>query len=78
MKLLTKEPWFGPKNYVGWGLSPRTWQGGIIMFVFIAAVMLAIFLAKDLLMKFITLGILVILFIIIVLLTGGKPGGPKR
>ncbi len=78
MKPLTKTPWFGPKRLIGWGLSPRTWQGGIVMIVFIAAVMLSIYLAKNLLVKFIVLGILVVLFIIVVLLTGGKPGRPSK
>jgi hypothetical protein len=33
---VTRKPWFGPKR-VGVGLSPRSWQGWLVMAVFVAA-----------------------------------------
>ena len=32
-----KQPWFGPKR-IGFGLSPKTWQGWLILAIFIAVV----------------------------------------
>ena len=34
-----RRPWFGPKR-IGFGLRPQTWQGWLIMAVFIAAVVI--------------------------------------
>lgn len=79
MKPLTKKPWFGPKRYVGWGLSPRTWQGVVVMLVFVALILLTdVFFLKDLILRLVAVGILFVLFILITILTGGKPGGPKK
>jgi len=35
--LKPKQPWFGPKR-VGYGISPKTWQGWLIVAVFVAVV----------------------------------------
>jgi len=35
--LNAKRPWFGPKR-IGYGISPKTWQGWLILAVFVAAV----------------------------------------
>jgi predicted amidophosphoribosyltransferase len=32
-----KRPWFGPKR-VGYGIRPQTWQGWLIVAVFVAVV----------------------------------------
>jgi|GEM_PF-480041 len=37
--LKPKQAWFGPKR-VGYGYSPRTWQGWLIIIVFIIIVIL--------------------------------------
>ena len=29
--------WFGPKRY-GWGISPHTWEGWLLLFVFVIVV----------------------------------------
>ena len=35
--LKPKRPWFGPKR-VGYGIRPQTWQGWLIVAVFVAVV----------------------------------------
>jgi preprotein translocase subunit SecE len=35
----TNRPWFGPKR-IGYGLRPQTWQGWLIVLVFVAAFVL--------------------------------------
>ena len=39
--LAPKEPWFGPKR-VGYGYSPRAWQGWVILIVVIIIVFLVV------------------------------------
>jgi len=36
-QLTPKRPWFGPKRF-GYGISPKTWQGWLIVAVFVAVV----------------------------------------
>jgi len=44
--LKPKRPWFGPKR-IGYGISPKTWQGWLILAVFVAAVTgIALWLAR--------------------------------
>lgn len=35
-----KRPWFGPKR-IGWGYSPRTWQGWLVSALMVAAIIIA-------------------------------------
>ncbi|WP_153275317.1 hypothetical protein [Rhodococcus sp. P1Y] len=37
MKLNPPRRWFGPKR-IGWGYSPRTWEGWVTLAVFVAVV----------------------------------------
>jgi len=32
-----QRPWFGPKR-VGWGLRPQTWQGWLIIALFVVVI----------------------------------------
>ena len=40
MPRLTQRPWFGPKRF-GWGWTPVTWQGWLVIVAFIAAIVLS-------------------------------------
>ena len=71
MKRITKKAWFGPKK-VGWGLSPKSWEGWLATLIFIVMVTLDVSLLKDFRVSGVV--ILVILFIILSILTGSKPG----
>jgi hypothetical protein len=37
--------WFGPKR-IGWGASPRSWQGWFVTAVYLVAMLLTTFLAR--------------------------------
>ena len=39
MPHLTERPWFGPKRF-GWGWTPVTWQGWLVVIAFVAAIVL--------------------------------------
>ena len=36
-----KKPWFRPKRY-GWGYSPQTWQGWVIVVAAVAALIVVV------------------------------------
>lgn len=38
---MAKLDWFGPKLY-GWGISPRTWQGWLVVALYILGVALIV------------------------------------
>jgi predicted membrane channel-forming protein YqfA (hemolysin III family) len=37
MKRITEKRWFGPKH-VGWGPAPRSWEGWVVIVVWLASV----------------------------------------
>jgi len=39
MNRITKEPWFG-KRRVGWGLTPKSWQGWVVTLILILILIL--------------------------------------
>lgn len=77
MKRTTKEPWFGPKKYLGWGWSIASWQGAVVVIILVAL------LAGDFTLFHRTLtGILgalaiLVIFAFLAMLTADLPGGPK-
>jgi len=64
--------WFHVKSYgFGWGL-PASWQGWVSLVIYIALVLTVILFApQD--TKFIFIGVLTILFVILVVFTGERP-----
>jgi hypothetical protein len=40
-KMITKYPWFGPKQGFGWGWTPITWEGWTVTGLSMAAVVAA-------------------------------------
>ncbi len=34
-------PWFGPRHGMGWGWAPISWEGKVLSFVVIAALLIA-------------------------------------
>ncbi len=75
--MITKRPWFGPKDYAGWGWRPVTWQGWLVTAAFIAVVGTA---AAEFRFAITTLMVGVVslaAFLVVVWLTGAKPGGPN-
>jgi hypothetical protein len=39
MKMIGKADWFQRRKYGGWGISPRTWQGWLYVFLLLAPFM---------------------------------------
>jgi uncharacterized membrane protein YphA (DoxX/SURF4 family) len=78
MPLLTKESWFGPRHLPGYGWSPRTWQGWLVIFVFIAAILACAFLLPGVALKVGAVVVLVALLVAVCLLTGTRPSSGTR
>lgn len=72
--MITKKPWFRPKRW-GWGWMPITWQGWLVILIFVGVIfLLAINIGSLGQTKFsIGIAISVIILIIICYLTGKKP-----
>jgi len=77
---VTRTAWFGPKRYFGWGWAVKSWRGALTTVVFVglngaASVWrgpgnrLGFLLAAH--------GVLIVLFLAVVVLTGDPPGGPR-
>jgi len=68
--------WFVKKRF-GWGLAPATWQGWLITAAFVTLLILDFVYIRHSPLHFIVFVFLIILFVIIALLTGEKPGHRK-
>jgi hypothetical protein len=78
VRRLTKEPWFGPKTRLGWGLSIVSWQGVVVTAVAVTLVVTSIVLLRPLVVGAIVGGVVLAGFIAVAFLTGDPPGGPAR
>ena len=78
MPPLTKESWFGPRHLPGCGWSPRTWQGWLVSFVFIATILACAFLLPGVALKLGTEIVLIALLLAICLPTGTRPSSRIR
>ncbi len=72
---LTKKPWFGPKRQVGWGWSVTSWEGRLAAAVFFVLAIAAALTLHGSARVASLVGLLVV-FGVVVLLTGDPPGGP--
>ena len=75
MPRLTKDPWFGPKRYVGWGWAPRSWQGWLTTAAMVGLVIIAVATVRGP-VGFAVALIVIILFLVLAWLTGTAPGVP--
>ena len=73
MEGLRKKPWFGPKR-IGWGFRPATWQGWLVMAVYIGALLLTIRLGRSSAVFVVLLILESAAFLIVALLTSWKRG----
>ena len=71
----TKNPWFGPKRW-GWGWRPVSWQGWVVILIYIIVVILIAKVANTIgLTKFyLAVIIATIVLALIAYFTGSKPG----
>ncbi len=71
---MSREYWFGPKTGFGWGLTPITWQGWAVTLLFIGAILMLPMLGRSVPKLPIIVGAS-LLYGLVVVLTGTKPGG---
>lgn len=72
--MITKHPWFGPKNGIGWGWTPVSWEGWVVSALCLATIVGAyLVFGRAPMTTYVTLGAVAAL-IIICLLTGTAPG----
>ena len=72
---VTKTPWFGPKQEVGWGWRVCSWQGWAATGVLLILVVLGSTLLHGLARTLALIG-LMLAYGALMLLTGDPPGGP--
>jgi len=77
MKRITQKSWFGKKR-VGYGPAPATWQGWIITFLLILTIILDFLHFRISITSIIIFIIALIVFFVITILTGGKPGMNRK
>jgi len=77
VKRFTQKSWFGKKS-VGYGPAPATWQGWIITFLLILTIILDFLHFRISITSIIIFIIALIVFFVITILTGGKPGMNRK
>jgi amino acid transporter len=75
IRRITQKPWFGPKRSVGWGWRVSSWQGAIVLLLFLFSMFGVIGYSRSTLTG--ALGAIIIsgIFILVAFLTGDPPGG---
>ncbi len=71
---VTSKPWFGPKRRLGWGWRIVSWEGRLVSAVFLMLMVASATVGGN--SRFLPMTVLLVLFMVIVLLTGDPPGGP--
>jgi hypothetical protein len=72
--MITKEPWFGPRAPYGWGWTPVTWQGWLVIGLCTAIILAALFLFRRGPMTIFVVTGTVAALILVCFLTGTPPG----
>jgi ABC-type uncharacterized transport system permease subunit len=70
---VTKKPWFGPKQTLGWGWRPVSWEGWLVTGVFLALIPVSVTVWPGV-QAAIAVAVLIGLLLAITLLTGDPPG----
>jgi hypothetical protein len=71
----TSKPWFRPKRYLGWARRIVSWEGRLTSAVFgLLMVGRTMFGGNS---RLVPIAVLLVLFLVIVLLTGDPPGSPS-
>ena len=72
--IITRHPWFGPKNGLGWGWTPVSWEGwavtGLCLAVIVGAYLVYGYAPMT---TYVTLAAIAVLILVCVL-TGTQPG----
>ena len=70
---VTRKAWFGPKQILGWGWTPVSWEGWLVTTVFLGLIPLSVALWPGMGGGF-AVAVLVGLLLVVTLLTGDPPG----
>ncbi len=70
---VTKKPWFGPRQTLGWGWTPVSWEGWLVTGVFLVLIPVSVTLWPGVEAE-IAVAVLIGLLLAITLLTGDPPG----
>ncbi len=73
---VTDKAWFGPKQTVGWGWRPQSWEGWLTTVAFIAVLTAALELLTGA-GRIVGAVLVLAVFCAVVLFTGDPPGGPQ-
>jgi hypothetical protein len=74
---LTSKPWFGPKKHVGWGWSPISWEGYAATAVLLVVLFGSLIALPRSAFAYIVAAVVCSAYLLLVVLTGDPPGGPK-
>ena len=66
----------GRRKYIGWGWRITSWEGLLITAIFALLLVSSIVIWRD--SRLFPIAVLVVLYVVVVLLTGDPPGGPTR
>jgi hypothetical protein len=73
---VTSKAWFGPRKYFGWGWRPVSWEGWLAAATFAALFVVGIVAWPHSRPIVVVAG--VALYGVVVVLSGDRPGGPRR
>lgn len=73
MTRITKKAWFG-KRIIGWGYRPISLEGWLVTVVVLGAIFASITYLEETTTRYATLAVILIVFHIIIYLTGDAPG----
>jgi hypothetical protein len=73
MTKITKKAWFG-KRILGWGYRPISLEGWLVTVVFLVAILVSICYLEKTTTRYVILAVILIVFHIIIYLTGNAPG----
>jgi hypothetical protein len=70
---VTKKAWFGPKRYLGWGWTPTSWEGWLVIGVFVVLFLPTVIVLQGA-VHVVAVTVLVGALLAVCLLTGDPPG----
>ena len=76
MRKIAGKPWFGPRQWIGWGSAPATWQGWLVTVVIVAALLGTRALIEGRLLWLPVAVVSIVAYYVVIRLTGVRPDRP--
>lgn len=70
---VTRKPWFGPKQTLGWGWTPVSWEGWTTIGVFLVLLLPTVIMLQGAI-HVVAVTVLLGALLVVCLLTGDPPG----